>query len=313
MKKIVSIITPCFNERQNVEELILRIRAVMENHQQYDYEHIFIDNNSDDGTPDEIKKFTSSDPRIRLIVNSRNFGPIRSPAHSLYQTSGNAVVMMAADLQDPPELISEFLKKWEAGFKIVIGVKPKSKESKLMFLVRKLYYYVLGKISESPHIENFTGFGLYDEDVINIFRTLNSPYPYFRGFIAELGFSRAEIPFEQPKRKNGVSKFNFYILYDVAMLGITSHSKVPLRLATMCGFIFSIINLFVAMGYGIAKLLFWESFSLGIAPLIVGVFFFGSIQLFFIGLIGEYIGSIHTQVVRRPLVIERERVNFPES
>ena len=223
---------------------------------------------------------------------------------------------MASDLQDPPELISEFLKQWEAGFKVVIGVKPKSRETPLMFLLRRGYYRLLGKMSDAPLIENFTGFGLYDREVIATIRNLNDPYPYFRGLIAELGYSRAEIPFEQPRRVKGVTKNNFYTLYDLAMLGITSHSKLPLRLATMGGFALSFLSLLVALGYGVAKLFFWNSFSLGIAPLVVGMFFFGSVQLFFIGLLGEYIGAIHTQIMKRPLVVEKERVNFaatPES
>lgn len=288
----------------------------MSTHSEYDYEHILIDNNSKDNTVDKIKTLASTDRHIRLIVNYRNFGHLRSPTHAMYQASGDAVVTMASDLQDPPELISEFLKQWEAGFKVVIGVKPKSRETPLMFLLRRGYYRLLGKMSDAPLIENFTGFGLYDREVIATIRNLNDPYPYFRGLIAELGYSRAEIPFEQPRRVKGVTKNNFYTLYDLAMLGITSHSKLPLRLATMGGFALSFLSLLVALGYGVAKLFFWNSFSLGIAPLVVGMFFFGSVQLFFIGLLGEYIGAIHTQIMKRPLVVEKERVNFaatPES
>lgn len=207
-------------------------------------------------------------------------------------------------------MISEFLKQWEAGFKVVIGVKPKSKETPLMFLLRRGYYRIIGKMSDVPLIENFTGFGLYDREVIATIRALDDPYPYFRGLIAELGYPRAEIPFEQPRRVRGVTKNNFYTLYDLAMLGVTSHSKLPLRLAAMGGFLLSFLSLLVAFGYVLAKLLFWDSFSLGMAPLIIGLFFFGSVQLFFIGLLGEYIGAIHTHVMKRPLVVEKERVNF---
>lgn len=276
----------------------------------YDYEHIFIDNNSNDGTAETIKFLISNDSRIRLIVNCRNFGPIRSPAHALFQTKGQAVIALASDLQDPPELITEFVKHWESGFKVVIGVKPESRESALMFALRRIYYIGLEKISEAPLIQNFTGFGLYDREVIDRIESLNDPYPYFRGLIAEFGYPRVEIPFEQPKRKRGISKLNSYALYDAAMLGVTSHSKLPLRLATMGGFALSIASLLVAIGYGIAKLLFWDSFTLGVAPVIVGLFFFGSVQLFFIGLLGEYIGTIHTHIMKRPLVVEKERVNF---
>lgn len=311
MKKTISIITPCYNEADNVVELVRRIRNVMSEFPQYDYEHLFIDNSSTDDTVEKIKQFTSTDVHIRLIVNCRNFGPIRSPTHAIFQASGDAVISMAADLQDPPELIAEFIKHWEFGLKVVVGVKPKSRETPLMFLLRRSYYRILNKMSDAPLLENFTGFGLYDREVIETIRALNDPYPYFRGLIAELGYSRAEIPFEQPRRVRGISKINFYTLYDVAMLGVTSHSKLPLRLATMAGFFLSFSSLLVAVGYGVAKLLFWNSFSLGIAPLIVGMFFFGSVQLFFIGLLGEYIGAIHTQVLNRPLVVEKERVNFP--
>lgn len=310
MKKTLSIVTPCFNEHNNVEELSIRIREAMNNKKEYGYEHIFIDNDSSDGTAEKIKQLISDDPRIRLIVNCRNFGPIRSPTYALFQTQGDAIIAMASDLQDPPELICDFIEKWEAGFKVVIGIKPKSKESALMFLLRRIYYRGLKKISETPLIQNFTGFGLYDREVILKIQSLDNPYPYIRGLIAELGYPRAEISFEQPRRKRGISKLNFYALYDAAMLGITSHSKLPLRLATMSGFVLSFLSLLIAFGYGLAKLLFWNSFSLGIAPLVVGLFFFGSVQLFFIGMLGEYIGAIHTQVMKRPLVIEKERINF---
>lgn len=311
MKKLISIVTPCYNEGENVEELVRRIRTVMSGFPQYDYEHLLIDNDSSDNTVAKIKQLASEDARIRLIVNYRNFGHLRSPTHAVFEASGDAIIAMASDLQDPPELMSEFLKHWESGLKVVIGVKPKSRETPLMFLLRRSYYRILNKMSDAPLLENFTGFGLYDREVIETIRSLNDPYPYFRGLIAELGYARAEIPFEQPLRVRGVTKNNFYTLYDLAMLGVTSHSKLPLRLATMAGFLLSFVSLLVALGYGIAKLLFWDSFSLGIAPLVVGMFFFGSVQLFFIGLLGEYIGAIHTQVLKRPLVVEKERINFP--
>lgn len=313
MKMLISIVTPCYNEGENVEELVRRIRAVMSQFAQYDYEHLLIDNNSQDDTVEKIKALAARDSHVRLIVNSRNFGHIRSPVHAIFQARGDAVIGMASDLQDPPEMIPDFIKHWAAGFKVVIGVKPKSRETPLMFLLRRSYYRLLGKMSDTPLIENFTGFGLYDREVIATIRDLDDPYPYFRGLIAELGYTRAEIPFEQPRRVRGVTKNNFYTLYDLAMLGITSHSKLPLRLATMGGFALSFLSLLIAFGYGVAKLLFWNSFSLGIAPLVVGLFFFGSVQLFFIGLLGEYIGAIHTHIMKRPLVVEKERVNFPAT
>lgn len=311
MKKLISIVSSCYNEGENVEELLRRTRAVMEEFPQYDYEHLLIDNDSNDDTVEKIKRIAAEDRHVRLIVNCRNFGHLRSPTHAIFQASGDAIVSMASDLQDPPEMISEFLKHWDAGLKVVIGVKPKSRETPLMFLLRRVYYRIIGKISDVPLIENFTGFGLYDREVVETIRGLNDPYPYFRGLIAELGYPRVEIPFEQPCRVRGVTKNNFYTLYDMAMLGVTSHSKLPLRLATMAGFALSFLSLLVAFGYGLAKLFFWNSFSMGIAPLVVGVFFFGSVQLFFIGLLGEYIGAIHTHNMKRPLVVERERVNFP--
>jgi glycosyltransferase involved in cell wall biosynthesis len=230
--------------------------------------------------------------------------------HAILQARGDAIVSMASDLQDPPELIPEFVRQWEAGFKVVAGVKPRSKETPLRFAFRRLYYHTIGRIADVELIPNFTGFGLYDRDVIEVVRRIDDPYPYFRGLIADLGFAHAEVPFEQPLRSKGVTKSNFYSLYDIAMLGITGHSKVPIRLATMSGFALSALSLLVAVGYLIFKLLYWKSLSIGMAPILIGFFFFASVQLFFIGILGEYIANIHTQVQKRPLVVERERINF---
>ncbi|MDR3159922.1 MAG: glycosyltransferase family 2 protein [Zoogloeaceae bacterium] len=308
--KLISIVTPCYNEEDNILPLTERIRAVFALLPQYRYEHIFIDNASTDDSVAKIKALAATDPRVKLIVNSRNFGHIRSPIHAFLQAGGDAVIGLASDLQDPPELIPKFLEKWEEGVRIVLGVKPKSLESRLMFIIRRAFYKTIARISETRLVQNATGFGLYDRSVIDIIRKMDDPYPYFRGMISEIGFAHAEIPYEQPRRIRGITKNNFYTLYDLAMLGITTHSKVPLRLATMTGFLLAFLNLLVAMGYGVAKLLWWDHFSLGVAPLIIGLFFFASMQLFFIGILGEYIGSIHTQVLKRPLVIEAERVNF---
>lgn len=217
---------------------------------------------------------------------------------------------MASDLQDPPELIPDFIRQWEKGFRIVAGVKPKSRETPLMFALRRLYYMTIGRLSEVRQIQNFTGFGLYDRQVIEIVRKIDDPYPYFRGLIAEIGFPHAEIPYTQPQRVRGITKNNFYTLYDMAMLGITSHSKVPIRLATMGGFVLSALSLLVAIGYFAYKVARWDDFSIGMAPILIGFFFFASVQLFFIGILGEYIAAIHTQVLRRPLVVEKERINF---
>ncbi|MDR3607128.1 MAG: glycosyltransferase family 2 protein [Oligoflexia bacterium] len=309
MKKI-SVVTPCYNEEGNVTELYNRVKAVFAALPQYQYEHLFIDNASKDGTVAILKGLAKSDPNVKIIVNVRNFGHIRSPFHALLQTQADATLLMAADLQDPPEVLPEFLKKWEEGFKVVLGVKNKSEESALMFAIRKMYYNFISRVSDIELVKNATGFGLYDRAVIDQLRAVNDPYPYFRGLIAELGYQRAIVTFTQPTRKRGISSNNFYTLYDMAMLGITNHSKVPLRIATMMGFLLSILSLFIAFGYLIAKLIFWNSFSVGVAPMVIGIFFFSSVQLFFIGIIGEYIGSIQTQILRRPLVTEKERVNF---
>jgi glycosyltransferase involved in cell wall biosynthesis len=276
----------------------------------YDYEHILIDNASTDRSIDILRSLAKTDKHVKIIINTRNFGHIRSPYHALMQASGNAAIVMASDLQDPPERLPEFIQKWEQGYKVVIGVKKKSEESGVFFFLRSLYYRILRKLSDVPLIDNFTGFGLYDRQVIDILRNLHDPYPYFRGLVAELGFERAEIEFDQPRRKRGFSKNNFYTLYDLAMLGITGYTKIPLRLATMLGFFSAALSFLVGLVYLVYKLLFWQQFSLGSAPVIVGLFFMGSIQLFFLGIVGEYIGSIYTQVMKRPLVIEKERINF---
>lgn len=308
--KLISIVTPCFNEAENVEELIRRVRDTMAGFTHYRYEHILIDNASTDHTVDIIKGIAADDPRVKLIVNMRNFGHIRSPTHAMFQAQGDAVIAMASDLQDPPELIGDFLRKWEEGYPVVLGIKPKSQEQPLMFMLRRLFYKVIGRIADVKLIPNFTGFGLYDRRFVDAFARLEDPYPYFRGIIAEFGFPYAQVTYVQPRRTSGITKNNFYSLYDAAMLGITSHSKIPLRLATMFGFVMSLTSFLVALGYLIAKLLFWDRFQLGTAPLLIGVFFFNSIQLFFIGILGEYIGAIHIQTLKRPLVIEKERVNF---
>lgn len=309
MTKLISIITPCFNEEENIEELHQRIAGVMAT-LPYEYEHICIDNCSTDNTVKKLKAIAAQDKRVKIIVNARNFGHIRSPYYALLQSHGDASILIASDLQDPPEMIGDFLKKWEEGFKTVLAVKPESAESAWMFFVRKNYYRLISKISEVPLVKNATGAGLFDRAVIDILRKLDDPYPYFRGLLCEIGFPIATVPFKQPRRRRGITSNNFYTLYDLAMLGITNHSKVPLRLMAMGGFALSILSLLTAIGFLIAKLIFWNSFQLGVAPVLIGIFFFGAVQTFFIGLLGEYIGSIHTQVRNMPLVIEAERINF---
>lgn len=308
-KKLISIVTPCYNELDNIEELYRRISTVMSSIP-YDYEHIFIDNASTDGTVFKIKGLAAADDRVKLIVNARNFGHIRSPYYAIMQSRGDACVLIASDLQDPPEMILDFVKKWEEGFKIVLAVKPQSDESRLMFLIRKIYYRLISKISEVTLVQNATGAGLFDRAVIEILRKIQDSNPYFRGLLCEIGFPIAQVPFKQPRRQRGITKNNFYTLYDLAMIGITNHSKVPLRLMTMGGFLVSFLSALVALGFLIAKLIFWNEFQLGTAPILIGIFFFGAIQTFFIGVIGEYIGSIYTQVRNMPLVVELERINF---
>ena len=307
--KLISIISPCFNEEENVRELHERVAKVMEN-LGYDYEHILIDNASTDHTVEVLRALSANDKRIKVIVNTRNFGQIRSPYHALFQTKGDAVVCMAADLQDPPERIPEFIQKWEAGYKIVVGVKTRSDETWLYYFLRTIFYRMIRRLSDVPLIENFTGFGIYDREVVDALRSLDDPYPYFRGLIADLGYERAQVEFSQPRRKKGISKNNFYTLYDIAMLGLTGYTKVPLRLATMFGFVTAMLSFLVGLIYLFYKLLFWQQFSLGSAPIVIGLFFLGSVQLFFLGIVGEYIGAIYTQVMKRPLVIEKERINF---
>jgi glycosyltransferase involved in cell wall biosynthesis len=308
--KRISVVTACFNEEENIKEIYEQVKAVFIDLPQYEYEHLFIDNASKDRTVAILKEIAQKDRRVKIIVNTRNFGHIRSPFHGLMQAKGDAVISIVADLQDPPAMIRDFIKKWEDGYKIVIGVKTKSEESSFFFAIRKSYYNLVGSLSDVELIKNFTGFGLYDQQVIDTLRGIEDPYPYFRGLICDIGFERAVIEYQQPSRKKGFTKNNFYALYDMAMLGITNHSKVPLRLATMTGFAVALISLFVALGYFVYKLIFWNNFSVGTAPLVIGLFFFSSVQLFFIGIIGEYIGAIHTQVLKRPLVIEKERINF---
>lgn len=276
----------------------------------YDYEHIFIDNASKDETVPILRGLAKQDKRVKVIVNIRNFGVVRSPIHGMLQARGDVVVAMASDLQDPPELISQFVAKWEQGYKAVMAVKSRSEEPAVIFAIRKLYYRLLRRFADVELVENATGFGLYDRQILDILRRLDDPYPYFRGQIAELGFEVAKVEFTQPRRKRGITKNNFYTLFDIALLGMTSHSKVPLRLATMLGFSSAALSLLVALFYLVYKLIFWSRFAAGQAPLVVGLFFFLSVQLFFLGVVGEYVGSIHTHVRHMPLVVEKERINF---
>jgi len=309
--KTISIVTPCYNEQDNVVELCGRIRQAMAQLPAYRYEHVLIDNCSTDRTVEVLRALVREDRNIRVIVNARDFGPMRSHMHAMLQASGDAVIMMASDLQDPPEMIGEFVRLWEQGTPMVLAIKTASEENRLMFLIRKAYYKLIRSLASMQTMENFTGFGLYDRRVVEIVRSFKDPYPYFRGIISEIGLPFAEITFKQPRRLRGISKFSsFYKLYDVAMIAVTNLSRIPLRAVTFLGFFSSFLSLLVAISYLCYKLVFWFSFSVGIAPIVIGLFFFGSVQLLALGIIGEYLGSVHTYVQNRPLVVERERINF---
>ncbi|HEY2470551.1 MAG TPA: glycosyltransferase family 2 protein [Terracidiphilus sp.] len=309
--KFLSVVTGCYNEEENVRELYERItRVFAEELPEYSFELILIDNCSQDKTVEVLRGICSEDTRVKVIVNNRNFGHIRSGYHAIFQARGDAIIAMASDLQDPPEMIPQFVRKWEAGYKIALAQKTTSEESALFFLVRKAYYHLVNRLSDVPLVKNVTGFGIYDRCVIEQIRQINDPYPYFRGLICDLGYEQALIPFNQPARKRGFTKNNLYTLYDMAMLGFVNHSKVPLRLAILSSFCVGAISFLFGFAYLVYKLLFWTTFQAGTAPVVVGLFFLGAVQLFFIGMIGEYVGAIHTQILCRPLVVEKERINF---
>jgi len=307
--KLISIVTPTFNEEGNVETLYQRITKVMVN-QPHDYEIIFIDNASTDSTVTRLRKLAHADKKVKLILNARNFGHIRSPYHGLLQATGQAVILIASDLQDPPEMIESLIDSWTEGNKVVLAVKSSTDESWIWRIIRRTYYKFVTKISNEPLVKNATGAGLFDEAVIKELKKLNEPYPYFRGLVTELGFRVKTIEFHQPKRQAGKTKNNFFTLYDIALLGITTSGGAPIRLISLAGFAVAVLSLVIAIGYLIAKLLFWDSFEFGFAPLILGVFFFGSFQIFLIGLLGEYLANIQRRIRNMPLVIEDERVNF---
>lgn len=309
--KTISVVTNTYNEEENVQLLYEKIKEIFTTQlKDYKYEHIFVDNSSEDKTVDILKQIALEDKNVKIIVNSRNFGHIRSGMYGLLQANGDAVISLVADFQDPPEMIIDFIKKWEEGNEIVVAIKKQSYENSLMFKIRKLYYKVLDSVSEVRIFQNFTGFGLYDKKVIQNIRKMDDPYPFFRGMIAEVGFNVEKVEYTQPIRTRGITKNNFYTLYDIAMLGIINNSKIPLRLAIFIGAIVSILSFFVGIFYFIVKLIYWDSMTIGIAPLVIGGSFAFSILLFFLGIIGEYIGAIYTQVLNRPLVFEKERINF---
>ena len=310
MKKI-SVLVPCYNEEENVVPLSEAIIEQFEKHlPNYDYELIFIDNCSLDSTREKLIGLCENNKKIKAIFNVRNFGQFNSPFYGMLQTSGDCTISMSADFQDPVELIPRLVHEWENGYKIVCPIKTSSKENPIMRLLRTCYYKLIKKMSDVEQIEHFTGTGLYDKSFIDVLRDLDDPTPFLRGIVAELGFKRKDIPYEQQKRRAGKTSNNFYRLYDAAMLSFTSYTKVGMRICTIAGFFISMISFVIAFAYLIVKLLNWHSFAMGNAPILIGVFVLGGLQLFFIGLLGEYIMSINTRIMKRPLVIEEKRINF---
>ena len=313
MKKI-SIMIPCYNEEENVIPMSEAIVDLFNTElTSYDYELLFIDNCSTDKTREYLRMICEKNKHIKAIFNARNFGQFNSPYYGLLQTTGDCVVSMCCDFQDPIELIPKYIKEGENGYKIVIGIKTSSKESKIMYKLRSLYYKIIKKYSDVEQIEHFTGSGLYDKSFIDVLRDLKDPTPFMRGLVAELGFARKEIPYEQPQRRAGKTHNNWYTLYDAAMLSFTSYTKIGLRLATFMGILAGTGSFIVAIIYLILILTHWNSFTAGMAPVVIGMFFLGGIQLFFLGFIGEYILSINKRVMNRPLVVEEERINFEEK
>lgn len=309
-KKLITVMTPCFNEELNVREVHRRLMEAAAKLPDYRFEHLFIDNASTDRTVEILREMAAEDPSVKVIVNARNVGGARSGMHGFMQAQGDAVGSLFADLQDPPELFIDMVREWEKGFPIVAAIKNTSDENGLMYRLRTAYYGLVARLTNVRTLKHFTGFGLYDRSVIEKIRSeFRDPHPYFRGIIAELGLPVAKVFYNQKRRARGISKNNFYTLYDFAMLGITNLSKVPLRLVVFAGFIAALLSFLTGMFYLIYKLVFWRSFSVGIAPVVLGLFFLGSVQLIALGIIGEYVGSIHTLVLNRPLVTEKERIN----
>ena len=310
-KKLISMVIPCYNEEGNVEAISTEIVKLFKKElAKYDYEIIFIDNDSKDKTRELIRKICKKDKKIKAIFNVKNFGQFNSPYYGLLNANGDAVVSIAADFQEPVDMIPKFVKAWEEGYKIAIGVRKTSSDNFIFRHLKKLYYDMISKFSNVDQIKMFTGFGLYDKDFINILRKLDDPTPFFRGIVAELGYKRKEIPFEQVKRKAGKSSNNFYSLYDAAMLSFTSYTKIGLRLATFAGAIVFAISAIIAVVYLILKLLYWHRFEAGMIPMLLGMLFLGSVQILFIGIVGEYVLAINQRSMKRPLVVEEERINF---
>lgn len=313
MKKI-SILIPCYNEQENVVPMSEAIVNLFETElAQYDYELVFIDNDSKDDTRPLLREICAKNPCIKAIFNAKNFGQFNSPYYGILQTTGDCTISMVCDFQDPVELIPQYIREWENGYKIVIGIKKSSKENPVMYKLRSTYYKIIKRFSNVEQIEHFTGSGLYDREFVEVLRNLKDPTPFLRGIVAELGYRRKEIPYEQPQRRAGRTHNSFYTLYDAAMLSFTSYTKIGLRLATFMGIGIGILSAVMGIAYLVMKLLYWNRFVAGMAPMLIGIFFLGSIQLFFLGFMGEYILSINQRIMNRPLVIEEERLNFEDG
>ena len=311
-KKKISVVIACFNERENAEPIYEAVYRVLSRIPKYDFEILFIDNGSHDGTAEILRDLARRDvEHVKVILNARNFGTVRSHPYGYKQATGDAVISLSADFQDPPEMIPEFIRLWEQGNFIVYAETLKEANAGPLSWIRKVYYGLANRLSDGNLIENFSGFGLYDRRVIDLFREIDDPYPYFRGTIAELGLTRKAVPFVKPQRKAGISKNSFLDLYDIAMNGITSHSRTPLHLVTLVGFGLSILSFFVGLFYLSYKLLNWDEFTVGVAPVVIGLFFFNSVIVLILGLIGEYVAFINLRILKFPMVVEKERLNFP--
>ena len=311
-KRTLTIVIPCYNEAENVAPLLAEVQKVVaEKLPDYLLDVLFIDNNSTDGTRDIIRTLCAKDKSVKAILNAKNFGHIRSPYYALTQAKGDLVMLMCADFQDPPELIPDFVHKWEEGYRVVVGVKKKSKTNPFVNAIRKLYYHIIHKVSDVEQIENFTGFGLYDQGFIQVLASLDDPYPYMRGIVAELGYKTTFIDYTQPNRRAGKTHNNFGTLYDMAMNGITSYSKFFMRAATFVGVILNLLGLAGMITYVVFLILNWDGIHPSIVyPIVAAMGMFFGITLFFIGILGEYVLQINTRVLHRPLVVEEERINF---
>jgi len=309
-KKTITVVTPTFNEEQSIEKIYTIVKEIFNEIPDIDYNHLFIDNASKDNSQKILRQIAMNDKNVQVILNRTNYGHIKSPFHAIKQTNSDATIFLVCDLQDPPILIKDFVKKWKDGSKLILGVKKTSKENPFVFFIRKVYYKLLNYISSEDLQENFLGFGLYDKEVVNYLKDIDDPEPYLRGLVIESGFKPEIITYDQEKRVAGITKNNFFTLYDLAMIGITSYSKAPLRIIVLLSFFIGLISFLTSLVYFIYKLLYWNDFQLGVAPIIILFTLLFSIVLFFLGIIGEYILSIHIRLRKRPLVIEKERINF---